>query len=195
MLSLSGVNPAASAASIPRRTRLTGKSTPFIARDFAHSIDPRNHPHQFPKFPPEKRLAAGQPHFFHTKSCADLRHARDLFKRQHLRVWQKAMGRTEDLLGHAVTAAEIATVRDRNAQVAQRPPELIPRLIHRPKRSARHRLEFSRASRRGPAMRPPRLAQRPRSANGTESTRPCRESARPESQIGAQSACSNQPRS
>jgi hypothetical protein len=54
-------------------------------------------------------------------SDEEARRARDLLEAQQRVLRQELVGLVEDLLGHAVTAAEVAAVGDRDAQVPQRP--------------------------------------------------------------------------
>ena len=53
----------------------------------------------------------------------DARDALDLLERQQLASRQEAVVAAEDLLRHAVDAAEVAAVGDRDPEVAQRPVE------------------------------------------------------------------------
>ena len=49
-----------------------------------------------------------------------VRQTRDLLETEQFRVRQEAVLPVEHLLGHAVGAAEVATVGDRNTQITQR---------------------------------------------------------------------------
>ena len=67
----------------------------------------------------QQRLAAGEANLFHAVAAEDLRQTHDLLEGQHFVVRQKLILAVEHFLGHAVGAAEIAAIGDRNAQVAQ----------------------------------------------------------------------------
>ena len=72
---------------------------------------------------PEKRLAARDAELLHAEVDEHARDALDLLERQELATRQEAVLVAEDLLRHAVDAAEVAAVRDRDPQVANRPAE------------------------------------------------------------------------
>ena len=55
---------------------------------------------------------------------------RDLLEREKLASVEEAVVAAEDLLRHAVDAAEVAAVGDRDAQVAQRPGQRVGDGIH-----------------------------------------------------------------
>src|SRR5205823_5011786 len=64
--------------------------------------------------------------FLHAVADEERRHARDLFERQQLGTIEvTAEVASEDLLRHAIDAAEIAAVGDRDAEVAERTAEEI----------------------------------------------------------------------
>ena len=71
----------------------------------------------------KQRLAARQPELRHALVDEDPGEARDLLEREELRAREKFVVGAVDLLGHAVHAAEVAAVRDRDAQIVQRPAE------------------------------------------------------------------------
>jgi hypothetical protein len=79
----------------------------------------------------EERLAAGDPHLLHTVCHERPRHAVDLFEGQELLAVHEAVPAAEHLLGHAIDAAEVAAVRDRDPQVAERAAERVER-VHTP---------------------------------------------------------------
>ena len=76
----------------------------------------------------QRRLAAGQPQLAHAEAGDESAEACDLLERQDLVAGQELEVRAEHLARHAVAAAEVAAVGDRDAQVAQRPPEDIEHL-------------------------------------------------------------------
>ena len=73
----------------------------------------------------QQRLAARDPELLHAELDEDARDALDLLERQELAPRQEAVVAPEDLLRHAVDAAEVAAVRDRDPQIAQRPAERV----------------------------------------------------------------------
>ena len=83
----------------------------------------------------------------------ELRDARDLLEGQQLRVRQERVVGVEDVLRHAVDAAEVAAVGDRDAQVVQRPAA---RVGERPRRDvavrAAARTNASSAARRAAGL-------------------------------------------
>ena len=72
-----------------------------------------------------ERLAAGDAQLLDAHAGERARQALDLLERQQLLAAQELELLAEDLLGHAVHAAEVAAVGDRDAQVANRPGELV----------------------------------------------------------------------
>jgi len=73
----------------------------------------------------KQRLAACQAHLLDAVLDEQPRQPRDLLEGQQVGVRQEAVAAVEHLLGHAVGAAEVAAVGDRDAQVDQRPLQLI----------------------------------------------------------------------
>ena len=71
----------------------------------------------------EERLAARDPQLAHAEVDEDARDALDLLEREELAPRQEAVLVAEHLLRHAVDAAEVAAVGDRDAQVADRAAE------------------------------------------------------------------------
>ena len=86
--------------------------------------------------------------FFDAERDEDARETRDLLEAEQLVARQEDVVAAEDLLRHAVGAAEVAAVRDRDAQVVQRPPELVQ---HLHAKSLARRLGLGHSSRRAPA--------------------------------------------
>ena len=74
---------------------------------------------------PDERLAAGDPQLPDAELDEDPGQPADLLVGQDLRVRQEGVVAPEDLGRHAVRAAEVAAVRDRDPEVAQRPPSSI----------------------------------------------------------------------
>ena len=72
-----------------------------------------------------QRFATGEADFFDAVCFEDTRQSRDLFEGQQGRAFEELMIAAELLLGHAIDAAEVAAVGDRDAQVAQGPVEAV----------------------------------------------------------------------
>ena len=71
----------------------------------------------------QQRLAARKPDFFNSQSDKQSRRTREFFEAQDVTLRQEGMITTKDFFGHAVSAAEIAAVGDREPQVVQWSPE------------------------------------------------------------------------
>ena len=67
----------------------------------------------------QQRLAAGEPHLRDALVRERCGQPRDLLEREQLGAWQERVVVAEDLLRHAVGAAEVAAVGDRDPQVAK----------------------------------------------------------------------------
>ena len=81
----------------------------------------------------DERLAAGDPDLARAERDERARDAGDLLERQQLLAVEEAVVAAVHLLRHAVGAAEVAAVGDRDAQVAQRAAEGC-RALHRRRR-------------------------------------------------------------
>ncbi len=77
---------------------------------------------------PDERLAAGDPDLPDSGLDEDARQPRDLLEREQLAPVEEAVVAPVDLLRHAVDAAEVAAVGDRDPQVSQRATERVARL-------------------------------------------------------------------
>ena len=73
------------------------------------------HAHQRGKVAPQQRLAAGEPHPIDAEGEEHVDERRDLLEVQHVFARQPVVV----VLGHAVRAAQVAPVGDRQAEVAQ----------------------------------------------------------------------------
>jgi hypothetical protein len=73
----------------------------------------------------QQRLAAGQAQLVHAVRGEEARHAGDFLEAEQRGVRQEGVLLVEHFLGHAVAAAEVAAVGDRDAQVAQRAAEAV----------------------------------------------------------------------
>ena len=87
----------------------------FVVEQFGQRFD------QVLNAMPHQRLAAGQPDFLHAKLRENAGNALDFFKAEQLGARQENEVLAEDFARHAVGAAQIAAVGDRNAQIAQGP--------------------------------------------------------------------------
>ena len=93
--------------------------------DVVDAVDLGQHRDQALDVAPQERLSAGQPQLAHARAGEHAGQPRDLLEREQLRAAQELEVMPEDLLGHAVDAAEVAPVGDRDAQVAQRAVEAV----------------------------------------------------------------------
>ena len=71
----------------------------------------------------QERLAAGDAQLPDAEVDEDARNALDLLEREQLAPGEEAVVVSEDLLRHAVDAAEVAAVGDRDPEIADRPAE------------------------------------------------------------------------
>ncbi len=85
------------------------------------TVDGRQHLHELLEVAPQQGLSAGETNLGRAEGCEDCRHAGDFFERQQRLALDEREVAPEDLLRHAVRAAEVAAVRDGDPQVAQRP--------------------------------------------------------------------------
>ena len=102
--------------------------TPLVVR--ATSSTPAmavRSPMRSARFGAQQRLAAGQAELAHPESHEQPRQAHDLLEREALVRAEEAVAVMERLPRHAVRAAEVAAVHDRDPQIAQRPPAPVAR--------------------------------------------------------------------
>src|SRR4030095_7609740 len=88
-----------------------------VRRRAATPRPPPRPPDEIGQAAPEQRLAAGQTDLVDAEAREDVDQAPDLFEGQDVVARQPHVV----LLGHAIAAAEIAAVGDREAEVAERP--------------------------------------------------------------------------
>ncbi len=105
----------AQAARLLREQRAVGRQRDVGDAGF------REHRDQPLDVPAQQRLAAGEPDLRHAARDEQLRDARDLLERQQIGVRKEMIVGVEDIPRHAVDAAEVAAVGDRDPQVVQRP--------------------------------------------------------------------------
>ena len=89
-------------------------------------LDRRQHRDQVRQVAPDERLAPGDPQLLGAEPDEDAGDPLDLLEREDLIVREERVVAPEDLLRHAVRAAEVAAVRDRDPQVAHGPAEQVP---------------------------------------------------------------------
>ena len=89
------------------------------------------HPDELGQPAPDQRLTAGDPQLLDAELDEGPGGTVDLLEGQHLVLGQERVVAPEDLLWHAVGAAEVAPVGDGDAQVVQRPPETVERMAWR----------------------------------------------------------------
>src|SRR5207248_1256002 len=87
-------------------------------------------PHELLHVAADERLAAGQPHGADAERGEDADDAHDLLEAQELAAVEEGVVAAEDLLRHAVDAAEVATVGDRDPQRLERPAERVEERLH-----------------------------------------------------------------
>src|SRR5438876_335919 len=75
--------------------------------------------------PPHQRLASREADLLHAQADEDARQPRDLLEAEDGAVRQERVTGVEHLARHAVHAAEVAAVGDRDAQVVHRAPERV----------------------------------------------------------------------
>ena len=90
----------------------------------------REHRDQLLDVAADERLAAGEADLLHAERHGRPRDARDLVEVEQLLAVEEPVVVAEHLLRHAVRAAEVAPVRDRDPQVAKGPAEGIESLRH-----------------------------------------------------------------
>ena len=86
-----------------------------------HALDPGDAFDELGQIVAQQRLAAGDADLLHARTDEDADQALDLLEVQDLGPGQEVVPLAEDLGGHAVDAAEVAAVGDRDPQVSQRP--------------------------------------------------------------------------
>ena len=101
-----------------RQLRAVGGQRQFIERAAAEM--PRQRAHQRHHVAPDQRLAAGQPELAHALGDEGRAQPVEFFQRQQI-----GLGQEGHVLGHAVEAAQVAAVGDRDAQIADGPAERI----------------------------------------------------------------------
>ena len=83
------------------------------------------HAHELGQVAAQQRLAAGQAQLAHAERAEDARQPGDLLEGEQLGPRQEREVAAVDLARHAVRAAEIAPVGDRDAQVVDRPAQRV----------------------------------------------------------------------
>jgi hypothetical protein len=78
------------------------------------------HGHQYLDPLAEQGLSPCEPEFANTETGENLGKSRDLFETEQGVLGEEAIGLVKYVLGHAVAAAEIAAVSDRDAEVSER---------------------------------------------------------------------------
>src|SRR5439155_12479755 len=81
--------------------------------------------------PPDEGFAAGEPDLLDAERDEDPYETLDLLEGQDLGTREELEVLAEDLLGHAVDTAEVATIGHADAQVVERPAEGGERVHHR----------------------------------------------------------------
>src|SRR5579862_2418992 len=102
----------------------------------------------------DERLAAGQPNRLHAEVGEDAHDAGDLLEAEQLLPVEERVLPAEDLLRHAVDAAEVAAVGDRHAQSLERAAQPVSERLHT-EQATQPPLVTSSRRRRAPARRAP----------------------------------------
>jgi hypothetical protein len=110
---------AASAAALP------ASSAPLVVSDVLHPVDPGQHRDQPVQVAAQQRLAAGQPQPAHAQAGKDPAEPGQLLEGQQVRAGQEREIPAEELARHAIGAAELAAVGDRDPQIPQRPRQRV----------------------------------------------------------------------
>ncbi len=87
--------------------------------------DGGEHGHQVLHALAQQRLTAGDAQLAHAQADEHARQALDFLEAQQIGVAQEFVMRVEHLFGHAIGAAEIAAIGDGDAQIVQRPAQLV----------------------------------------------------------------------
>jgi hypothetical protein len=93
-------------------------------------VDAGEHRDELLKVAAQQRLAAGQAELRDSLQRERPGQARDLLERQQLGAREEREVAPEDLFGHAVGAAEVAAVGNRDPQVAQRTGSAVKHVLH-----------------------------------------------------------------
>ncbi len=101
---------------VARELRAVGRQRQLVERAAVEM--PRKRAEQGHDVAPHQRLAAGDAQFARSQPHEGRAQPIELLQRQHV-----ALGQEVHVLGHAIGAAEIAAVGDRDADVAHRPAE------------------------------------------------------------------------
>src|SRR5450755_3148558 len=89
-------------------------------REISNAGDRSEHAHELFDVAAQQRLAPGQPDLLHAMRDEDARQPRYFLKAEQLRCRHECVAAAEDRFRHAIRAAEIAAVGDRDAQIAKR---------------------------------------------------------------------------
>ena len=111
-------------ARVGQRLRLPRQERP-VRRQRQVDAERREHLDQPLDVAAHERLAAGDAELAHAVRDEGAREALDLLVVEQLRAREELVVAPEDLLRHAVRAAEVAPIGDRDAEVAQRPAESV----------------------------------------------------------------------
>jgi hypothetical protein len=85
--------------------------------------------HQLGQVSPDEGLATGEADLGHSQIQEEAGQPLDLLEAEDFRAREERELLAVQLSRHAVRAAEIATIRDRDAQIAQRPAECVAELV------------------------------------------------------------------
>ena len=109
---------------------------------------------------PQERLAAGHAELLDAAADEDPRHPRDLLERQQLGAVEELVAVPEHLARHAVGAAEVAAIGDRDPQIPERPCESVADGVHLYSKGTGDRFGPARGVRRAAASAAPAAGRR-----------------------------------
>ncbi len=107
------------------RLRLTGEKRAVRGEGEVDSRELRELGDEHVEAASHERFATGEAHLLDAEPGEDPRQPRELLERQQLVLRHELIAAAEDLLRHAVDAAEVATIGDRDPQIPERPAERV----------------------------------------------------------------------
>ncbi len=109
---------------------LRGKERAVRRQRQVEPVDPGEQRDERLEVAAEERLAARDADLLDAEPGEDACEALDLLEGQQVGAGEEGVVAAEDLLRHAVDAAEVAAVGDRDPEVPHRPPQLVGQPLH-----------------------------------------------------------------
>ena len=113
-----------------QRLGLAGEEGAVRRQRQVEPVDPGEERDQRLEVAAHERLAAGDPQLLDAEAGEGARETLDLLERQQVGAGEEGVVAAEDLLRHAVDAAEVAPVRHGDPEVPHRPPQLVGQPLH-----------------------------------------------------------------